>query len=240
MKTCPKCGETKSLDAFSVSRKNRDGLHGHCKACCSIRTRAAYAARGSKSWRSDSVCVRCNRTLPKHMFDKHGRSCRDCLDYETTQNASGLKQCNICSEWLPYDKFHPSKVAIYRTACAQCTRDYFTSRPDETRNSRLKTEYGITLDQYKELLVRQNHECPICLVKFEPGNYSYPVDHAHGGVHKNRIRAILHQSCNRFVMWTHEDSGQLHRAANLIDNPLTDWYVPGVPYNQRKRERTAK
>lgn len=105
------------------------------------------------------------------------------------------------------------------------------------RNYNLKKEYGITLEQYKELLAKQDHKCPICLGAFEPGNYSYPLDHAHGGKHKGRVRAIEHNDCNRFVMWMHEDSAQLRRAADLIDNPLTDWVVPNPTLNERRREK---
>jgi len=46
-------------------------------------------------------------------------------------------------------------------------------------------------------------------------------------------------------MWEHEDSGPLRRAADLIDNPLTDWMVPGKPSSEtrkqaRKREKEQK
>lgn len=35
MKHCRKCGETKSLEAFSCSSRNRDGRQSSCKACAS-------------------------------------------------------------------------------------------------------------------------------------------------------------------------------------------------------------
>jgi hypothetical protein len=33
MKTCRRCGETKSLDAFSKCSKNSDGINNYCKRC---------------------------------------------------------------------------------------------------------------------------------------------------------------------------------------------------------------
>lgn len=33
MKTCPRCGETKSTDEFHRAAKKADGLQAHCKAC---------------------------------------------------------------------------------------------------------------------------------------------------------------------------------------------------------------
>lgn len=32
-KRCPRCGETKPLDAFGVDRHKKDGHQGHCKSC---------------------------------------------------------------------------------------------------------------------------------------------------------------------------------------------------------------
>ncbi len=240
MKYCPKCKTEKPYTAFSKSTKAKDGHHGHCKECSSAHIRAAYAVRGKQSWMTESQCVRCNRLLPKSMFAHHGRSCRDCLEYESRQHALGLKQCNGCMEWLTPDKFHPSKLKVYRTHCAACFRAFQAGRKDKTRDTRLKKEYGITAAQYDELVARQDGKCPVCEEHLELGNRSYPVDHAHGGVHAGRIRGVVHDNCNRFVLWTHDDSTMLRNAAELIDNPLTDWYVPGVPYNQRRLERNRK
>lgn len=240
MKFCPRCKAEKPLDAFAKSSRNKDGHHGHCKQCVTERNRLTYAERGKQSWSTESQCVRCERLLPKSMFAKHGRSCTDCLEHEKQQNARGLKQCNSCRKWLAHDRFHPSKIKIYRAQCKDCTRNVHGGRKDKARGTRLKKEYGITATQYDELVAKQGGKCPVCQTAFEHGNRSYPVDHAHGGVHAGRIRGIVHRDCNRFVLWTHDDSAMLRNAAELIDNPLTDWYVPSVPYNQRRPERNKK
>ena len=33
MKSCTKCGMTKSVNEFNKSRQNNDGLHSYCKSC---------------------------------------------------------------------------------------------------------------------------------------------------------------------------------------------------------------
>lgn len=92
-------------------------------------------------------------------------------------------------------------------------------------------------EQYDSLVAKQGGNCPVCLKSLPPDRGGY-VDHVHEGKFKGRIRAILHRDCNRFVMWEHEDSGALRRAADLIDNPLTDWMVPGAtPSEVRKQAR---
>ena len=42
MKTCPKCGETKSLDSFSKNKSRRDGRDSWCRACKASGKKAAY------------------------------------------------------------------------------------------------------------------------------------------------------------------------------------------------------
>jgi hypothetical protein len=96
-------------------------------------------------------------------------------------------------------------------------------------------DYGITLEQYDELATKQGGNCPVCLEPLPPDRGGY-VDHVHSGEHKGKIRAILHGICNRFVVWEHVDSGALRRAADLIDNPLTDWMVPGRPSSEVRKQ----
>ena len=43
MKTCTKCGETKSLSEFGKNAGGRDGLRSKCKACCNIVSAAWFA-----------------------------------------------------------------------------------------------------------------------------------------------------------------------------------------------------
>lgn len=59
------------------------------------------------------------------------------------------------------------------------------------RNSLLKTKFGITLDQYNEMLVEQNGVCAICgkIDKFQ----ALSVDHSH---QSGKVRGLLCSSCN--------------------------------------------
>jgi hypothetical protein len=38
MKSCTRCGETKSLEAFSVKERGKPYLKSHCKKCCSEKS----------------------------------------------------------------------------------------------------------------------------------------------------------------------------------------------------------
>ena len=67
------------------------------------------------------------------------------------------------------------------------------------RNSNLRTNYGITIDDYDILLKKQKYVCGICkkkeLVKDQNGKVkSLCVDHDHK---TNKIRGLLCSRCNR-------------------------------------------
>lgn len=244
MKRCPKCGVTKDVEAFSRQTKSLDGRYPYCKECTSMRTKAAYRVRGKRSWVNDKTCAWCKTLKPRIAFrtDATGKVAHRCIECETEiaeQEGKGLRRCNICREWLPTDRFYASKLRFPHVTCVNCITEQ-NKKPayvERKRNYLLLKEYGITLDQYKELLERQGHRCPVCQAAFEPGNYSYHVDHAHSGKFAGRIRAILHSECNRNVMWGHEDSAQLRAAADLIDNPLTDWVVPEHMIDVKRKDR---
>lgn len=56
MKRCPKCEESKPLDAFHKDRRRRDGLFSRCKTCSSREERAKWAdpakrAKASEAYR---------------------------------------------------------------------------------------------------------------------------------------------------------------------------------------------
>jgi hypothetical protein len=244
MKTCSLCRVTKPLDDFSIQRKGRkDYRHPYCKACNSEKQKARYAEHGKQWFRDNKVCSWCKEAKPRSEFERsvtgrtHAR-CKACEVEIIEQESAGRRFCNICRKWLAPGAFHPSKLKQTYLACAPCTRAQM-AQPDykaRRREFMLAKEYGITGTQYDALVAKQGGNCPICLEPL-PANRGGHVDHAHGGKHAGRIRAILHNDCNRFVMWTHEDSAQLRRAADLIDNPLTDWIVAEPTLNERRREK---
>jgi hypothetical protein len=240
MKVCADCGLAKTEDQFSRQAKSKDGRYPYCKACTSIRHKAAYAARGKRSWTNDKVCSWCGVLKPRTEYAKtpdghvHSRCVACELDVQKRE-AAGTRRCSMCKKWKSFEAFHASKLNGRHVTCKECTNSYYWADPNRARERGLKKNYGITLEQYRQLLALQNYACPICLEKFEPDNYSYSVDHAHSGVHRGKIRAITHSECNRSVLRAHEDSRQLRAAADLIDHPLTDWMVPEPMINHYEK-----
>ena len=95
-----------------------------------------------------------------------------------------------------------------------------------TRKSNLKYRYGITEEEYEELLVKQKYSCKICGQKpdksqtlpdksqTEPDKPLY-VDHCH---QTKTIRGLLCHKCNIALGHMNDDPEQLERAANYLRN----------------------
>lgn len=61
------------------------------------------------------------------------------------------------------------------------------------RNGFLKTKYGITLDDYKNMVISQNGKCLICGIDNPRVNKSWHVDHCHK---TGKVRGLLCNYCN--------------------------------------------
>lgn len=254
MKTCSKCGEDKPLDCFPNEAKRKDGKYPWCKPCLSHHRRMRYKKVPRKVWITQKICSKCKEWKPREQFRKykgHNLHCRciTCENFDQALDEKGLTECSSCKKIKPLKEFYKSRVNRTSKQCIKCHKDYYKNRPTQQklnrRDANLRRQYGISLEQYQQLMKKQGHSCPICLEKFEKNNYSYPVDHAHAGPNAGVIRAILHTRCNQFVMWKHTDPEQLRRAADLIESPLTDWFVPeeylhGPKRKRRKRRATKK
>jgi hypothetical protein len=104
--------------------------------------------------------------------------------------------CKKCSDNLSLDNFYFNKNGKYKrqNICKKCMNiyDYKTDK-----NFKLKKAYGITLEQYNELLSSQNHKCAICNIdnngKYRNKPRAFAVDHCHS---TGKIRGLLCSDCN--------------------------------------------
>lgn len=122
----------------------------------------------------------------------------------------GKRWCKRCEQYLPLRSFTESKgkrggLATY---CKTCNSLYHWAR-------RITKVYGITPEQYFELLAAQGGRCAICELK--PRTMRLAVDHNHK---TGAVRGLLCTSCNHKVLGGAKESVQvLRRAANYLENP---------------------
>lgn len=102
------------------------------------------------------------------------------------------------------------------------------------RGYALKRKYGITLEQYEELLQKQNYSCAICERHESEFKTNLAVDHAHSGPKKGFIRGLLCTACNYRLVARHTDGDLLRRIADYVEQS-TDWIVPDNKKSKRKK-----
>ena len=114
---------------------------------------------------------------------------------------SGLRHCRICRK--AYHKSHPVKYDPHKH---QANKKKWTDKnPDYFRNHRLKQTYGLTPQQYQEMLTKQDGKCAVCEEKMTKVN----IDHDHT---TDKVRELLCTGCNTGIGSLREDMRILEKA----------------------------
>lgn len=79
---------------------------------------------------------------------------------------------------------------------------------------RLKKEFGITLEQYYQILQNQNNSCAICK-RTEPTGYGWHVDHCHTTL---KVRGLLCSKCNQGLGLFEDNPTSLKEAIKYLEN----------------------
>jgi len=92
------------------------------------------------------------------------------------------------------------------------------SNRDRLRNNQLKYDYGITLEQYNQMVIDQNNQCKICNKVENSKDYrgktrQLAVDHCHT---TNKVRGLLCGACNRALGLFKDDPEYLLKAYQYI------------------------
>ena len=73
-------------------------------------------------------------------------------------------------------------------------------------------EYGLSPEQYLQLLAEQGNKCPVCGTDLT-GHRKYAVDHCHK---TGRVRGILCPKCNTGLGHFKDDPELLNKAADYL------------------------
>jgi hypothetical protein len=154
----------------------------------------------------DKRCTRCGAVKSLDDFYRHD-GCRDGVRPE-------CKACNLAEKAKRHrENPEPARARTrqwqqdnperYRDKAAAYAADGRKKLSD--RRSYLKRKYGITLEEYDEMLVRQDGRCAICRCEPRP-DISLHVDHDHGS---GAIRSLLCFRCNVAIGLIAEDPDHL-------------------------------
>jgi len=98
----------------------------------------------------------------------------------------------------------------------------------------IKRLYGISQDEYEELLEEQDGKCGICKRHHTEFARRLAVDHDH---HDQTIRGLLCQNCNQRVLGRHTSPDLFRNAADYLEKPRKGWLVPKPKRKSRKRKK---
>jgi hypothetical protein len=138
------------------------------------------------------------------------------------------KQCQMCNLTKPVEQFHKSKQTKDGrfSYCAPCkveanrrsnkkllteNREKFL---DQRKNWHLKKTYGITLDEYKTIVMEQGGVCAVCLKNEKQHYRQLAVDHDHT---TGKVRGLLCHDCNRALGFLKDDVNYLKRAIEYLN-----------------------
>ena len=119
------------------------------------------------------------------------------------------------------------KKECLRKRCEMQTKSYHKHKHenkefkrDRAFKAQLKYSYNITLDQYYELLEKQQNKCAICGCKeyekrWISSKLPFAIDHNH---ETNEVRGLLCDNCNVMIGHAHENTIILENAIKYLNN----------------------
>lgn len=138
------------------------------------------------------------------------------LSYAELFGAGPSKRCAKCRTVKPVSDFHKMARQRYQSWCKQCRSAYrVTVSPPVTRRWNLKKNYGISPEEYDELLQAQNNHCACCdATMADRSGKPLHVDHEH---RTGLIRGLLCSHCNRALGNVSDDPARLRRLAAYLE-----------------------
>jgi len=147
---------------------------------------------------------------------------------------TNFKQCTKCKQIKLTDEFPKvSKTdlrprAACKACCASGQRKIYGEKPEQYRNyvrkrrqkyegkyrrvANLKT-FGLTIQDYEQMLIQQNGQCAICGVTKCQSGRRFAIDHCH---FTGRIRGLLCLRCNQAIGKLNDNYFLLQQAADYV------------------------
>lgn len=151
-------------------------------------------------------CLGCGKLKRITSFSETLKSCKSCRKYR-------LKYYQINRENIrkkAREHYHKNRKVIRKK-----WKEYYRLNSHKVRNTDLKREFGITLEDYDRILTRQGGRCAICGILNDNKSPKFHLDHCHN---TKKIRGILCRNCN-FLLGNAKDSQQiLTKAIEYLNN----------------------
>jgi hypothetical protein len=146
------------------------------------------------------ICRRCGMPKPP------GR-CRPCREKQRTAWRSQNRKKRNATE-RAWRRQNPGSIKKTQTKWAERNPEL---KKTYARKSSLKYNYGMTLDEYDAMLIKQGGVCALC--GKPPTEKRLAVDHDHA---TNEVRGLLHNMCNLLLGTAQDDPRLLHAGIRYL------------------------
>ena len=133
-----------------------------------------------------------------------------------------MKVCKTCGVAKPLDQYTNTRPNNKHPYCKICRTAKNAERrkknpelyADIERRSKFKRIYGITIDDYYDMLKMQNNGCGICGA-IKPSNRTgfFSIDHCHTS---GKVRGLLCTKCNRGLGLFNDSPQRLQSAVSYL------------------------
>lgn len=128
------------------------------------------------------------------------------------------KICRQCGKRKSIDDFVLQANGQRGGQCKKCRRKvhqkWCKKNAYKIKGYRFKTEYGITLNDFEEMLEGQNYKCAICKITLDLGAKTH-VDHDHI---TGKVRGLLCPNCNYGLGFFKDNPISLLEAIKYLNN----------------------
>ena len=125
------------------------------------------------------------------------KTCKECgIEKNISDFYSGRKDCKDCKN---------SKAKQWRKDNPKNVERHLIRMRERTKERR----YGITQEQFDQMIIDQNNKCKICSIEFKGTKFTH-IDHCHD---TNRVRGLLCNDCNLAL-------GQFNDNTDILDNAI--------------------
>lgn len=126
-----------------------------------------------------------------------------------------MKKCSKCEKHKNLDEFYRDKRSSQGVSawCVECQKNYFRTDPRRKttlkkyratercktqqkhaqRKLHLKTKFNMSVNDYENMMLKQNSNCAICGINQSEISKKLCIDHCH---QTGKIRGLLCNNCN--------------------------------------------
>ncbi len=161
------------------------------------------------------TCSKCKIEKPLSEFykDKYKRDGLSCACKMCKDDHSKIVYAQNKEKIAEYNKNYQK---VNKQRLNKVSKDYYHSNKEKHKDGILKRVYGITLDEYNQMIEDQNGICVGCGRPFYgTGTQGLApcVDHDHS---TGKVRGIIHQTCNKALGLTYDDPEVLENLAQYL------------------------